>query len=194
MRLSRIFAAVFAVLAICIPAASPAEAQAASPAVRQKTSEVRAGRPVAARPREVRRNTAETSKSVTQRLFDARWVIFPARLTLVIVFLTVALLLLSCGTWGALRIAHSLWHTKWRQPPRQLKRGELGAAGTSLSLEFEERMHENLEHDAARDRQLATLHAIVARLSREHDEVAATVADLLQRNPESKADGSDIKG
>jgi hypothetical protein len=93
--------------------------------------------------------------SVSETLFEAEWVIFPARLALVIVFLTIALLLLMFGGWGAARVAHSLRHMKWSEPPRRLKRGEVGAAGTSVALEWEERMHENLQQDAERDQQLA---------------------------------------
>jgi hypothetical protein len=120
-------------------------------------------------------------------------VIFPARLALVIVFLTIALLLLMLGTWSTVRVAHPLRHTKWAQPPRRLKRGELGAAGTSVALEFEERLHDNLEQDAERDRQLVSLHETVARLSRELDEVVAAVTALFQKRQEKDEGESEIQ-
>jgi uncharacterized coiled-coil protein SlyX len=113
---------------------------------------------------------------------------------LVIVFVTVALLLVLCGAWSAVRVAHSLRHTKWSEPPRRLKRGEVGAAGTSFALEFEERMHENLEQDAERDREIARLHEMVAQLSAEHDGLAAAVAALLQKHPELEGNGTAIQG
>lgn len=194
MRRSRIFAALLAVLAICTSAAPPAGAQAAGQAVREKTDLRSAAAPAATRPVPVRRATPQTSKSVSERLFDAGWVLFPARIALVIVFVTVGLVLLSCATWGALRVAHSLWHTKWSEPPRKLKRGEVGAAGTSFALEFEERMHENTEADAERDLRIDSLSEKLARLSKEHERVAATVAILLRHHPEVEVDGPEIQG
>lgn len=148
---------------------------------------------MATRPAQLRRDTLQAGKSVSERLFEARWVIFPARLALVIVFVTVALLLLMFGAWASVRTAHSLRHTKWSEPPRRLKRGELGAAGTSFALEFEERIHENLERDAERDREIIRLHEMVARLSSEHDDLAATVEILLQKHPELEGNGPEIQ-
>jgi hypothetical protein len=111
----------------------------------------------------------------------------------VTVFVTVALFLLMCGTWSAVRVAHSLRHTKWSEPPRRLKRGELGAAGTSFALEFEERMHENLEQDAERDREIARLHVMVAQLSSGQHELAAAFGALLQKHPELEENGPEIQ-
>jgi hypothetical protein len=121
-------------------------------------------------------------------------VIFPARLALVIVFLTIALFLLLFGAWGALRVAHSLRHMKWSQPPRRLKRGEVGAAGTSFALEFEERIHENLQQDAERDQQLGSLSEIVAQLSKDQNAMAATVAAMLTASRKEVPDGSTSEG
>lgn len=190
----RIFSALLAVMAICIAASGSAEAQAASPAAREKAAPQTPARPVATRPVQARRDTAQAGASVSQRLFDAGWVVLPARLALVAVCLTIALLLTMCGAWSALRVAHSLRHTKWSEPPRRLKRGEFGAAGTSVVVEFEERLHANLEEDAERDQQIAELQANLAQLSTEHKRVAATVTALLELHPEAEIDGPEIQG
>jgi cytochrome c-type biogenesis protein CcmH/NrfG len=194
MRRIRIFATLFAVMAIQTSAASPAEAQAGGAAVREKTVTAPSRKPAEAQPPRVRRDTANASESVSERLFDAGWVIFPARLALVIVFLTIALFLLMLGTWIAIRVAHSLRHMKWSQPPRRLKRGEVGAAGTSFALEFEERVHENLQQDAERDQQLASLSEIVAQLSKDQNAMAATVAAMLTASRKEVPDGSASEG
>lgn len=181
-------------MAICVWAAASAEAQADSAGVREKAVTAHSRKPGETRPAQVRRDTASAGKSVSERLFDAGWVIFPARLALVIVFVTIALLLLMLGTWSTVRVAHSLRHTKWAQPPRRLKRGELGAAGTSVALEFEERLHDTLEQNAARDRQLALLHETVARLSQELDEVVAAVTTLFQKRQQEDGNGPEVQG
>jgi hypothetical protein len=193
MRPSRIFSALLAVMAICAAATGSAGAQAAGPAARDKAAPRAAAKPVATRPALVRRDTAQASKSVSQRLFDAGWVVFPARLALVAVCLTIALLLLTCGVWSALRIAHSLRHTKWSEPPRRLKRGEFGAAGTTVAVEWEERLHANLEEDVERDQQIAQLQTNLAQLSTEHKRVAAMVAALSEVHPELEIDGTEIQ-
>lgn len=173
MLSSRIFPALLAVMAICIAAAGSAGAQAASPAVREKAAPQPAAKPVAPPSVPARRDTAKVSTSVSERLFDAGWVVFPARLALVVVFTTVALLLLILGAWAAVRTAHSLRHTRWREPPRRLKRGEVGAAGTTVAVEWEERLATNNENDQEQDRQIASLREVVDRLTREHNAFAA---------------------
>lgn len=178
MRWSRLFFALLAVMAICVPAAPPAWAQAGPAPTREKAGAAPSARPVAARPPQARTDTAQASKSVSARLFDAGWVIFPARLALVIVCVTVALFLAMCGTWSALRVAHSLWHTEWSEPPRQLKRGELGAAGTSLALEWEERFSTNTENDRERDAQIAWLEDGFNRVTKDINTLAARVTTL----------------
>jgi hypothetical protein len=128
----------------------------------------------------VRRDTANAGKSVSERLFDAQWVLFPARLALAIVFVTVAGLLLIGGSWAAARLAHSLRHLNWKQPPRRLKRGEVGAAGTTLAVEWEERLSTNIENDEERDRQIAWLREVVDRLTLDHNRLAARVAAVVE--------------
>lgn len=193
MRRSLLFATLL-VVGSTFASATPAGAQAASAPVQAKTVQAPRAAPSSPPPtRYTRADTAHASKSVSEKLFDAHWVLFPARLALVIVFLTIALLLLMFGAWSVVRVAHSLRHMKWGQPPRRLKRGELGAAGTSFAVEWEERMHENLEQDAERDRQIAALHETVAGLSKEHDELAAMVAALLQRHPEVEGNGPETQ-
>lgn len=194
MRLVRVLPVLLAALAIYIALAAPADAQTASAPVREKAAPARMTRPAPVSVRQQRPDTALASRSVSERLFDAEWVIFPARLALVIVFLTLALVLLMFGTWGAVRVAHSLRHTKWSQPPRRLKRGEVGAAGTSVALEFEERMHENLQQNTERDQQLASLSEIVARLSKDQKATAATVAAMLTTSRKEVPDGSASEG
>jgi hypothetical protein len=71
MRRIRIFAALFAVMAIHTSAASPAEAQAGFTAVREKTVSAPSRKPAEARPPHVRGDTANTGKSVSESLFDA---------------------------------------------------------------------------------------------------------------------------
>lgn len=194
MRRSRIFSALLAVLATCTSAAPRAGAQAAGPVVREKTPAPVVAKGVTTPAPQVRRDTAEASKSVSEKLFDARWVVFPARLALVSVSVTIAVLLMMGGMWSTARVVHSLWHTKWSQPPRKLKRGEVGAAGTSLAVEFEERMEANLEQDAERDQQIAELRASVTKMITEHKGVAAAVAALLRAHPEVIVDGPEIQG
>jgi HAMP domain-containing protein len=186
--------ALLVALTTCLSPAPRLGAQAASPTAPGNAAHVQrrvAKAPV--RPVQARRDTG-ADKSLSQTLFDTGWVLFPARLALVIVFLTIAMLLLMFGTWSTVRVAHSLRHTRWSQPPRRLKRGEVGAAGTSFAVEWEERMHENLEQDAARDRQIVALHETVARLSKEHAAMAAAVDALLQRNPEIDGNEAEFQG
>jgi hypothetical protein len=195
MRRVLVFPALLAVLAICTAPAATAHAQTAGQPVREKAAPAPpAPQPPTTAAGRARADSARAAKSVSERLFDADWVIFPTRLALVIVFLTLALVLLMFGTWGAVRVAHSLRHTKWSQPPRRLKRGEVGAAGTSVALEFEERVQENLQQDAERDQQIASLREGLAQLSKDHTAVAATVAAMLTASRKEVPDGSASKG
>jgi hypothetical protein len=178
MRRSRIFSALLAVMAICAAAAPSAGAQAAAPAVREKATSRPAVHPAAAQRTTDRRDTAQASTSVSQRLFEARWVIFPARLALVIVFVTGALFLLLCGAWSAVRVAHSLRHTKWSEPPRRLKRGEVGAAGTTVAVEWEERLSSNTENDREQDQQIELLDRAFDRLTKEFNAFGARLTSL----------------
>lgn len=194
MRRSRIFSALLAVVAICAAAAPSAGAQAATPSVREKAAPGPAVHPAAAQRPTDRRDTAQASKSVSQRLFEARWVIFPARLALVIVFVTVALLLLLCGSWSAVRVVHSLRHTKWSEPPRRLKRGEVGAAGTTVAVEWEERLTTNTANDREQDRQITLLGEGLERIKKEHSAFSArltTLETLTGVYPHERADGGD---
>jgi hypothetical protein len=191
MRRSRIFPALLAVVAICVAAAGSAGAQAAPPAVREKAAPPTPGRQVATRPAQARRDTAEAGKSVSVRLFDAGWVVLPARLALVAVCLTIALLLLMCGVWSTLRVAHSLRHTRWSEPPRRLKRGEFGAAGTSVAVEFEERLSSNADNDREQDRQIESLTEACARFTREFhqfDVRLSSLEALVGVHPNERAD------
>lgn len=185
-------ASVFAVfLAGAAPAGgcSSLHAQVTRAAAQARDSAAARTRPArTAQPAPSRRDSASVSRSVSEKIFDADWVIFPARLAVVIVFLAVAVLFLMGGCWAAVRVAHSLRHTKWAQPPRRLKRGEIGAAGTSFAMEFEERLHENLERDAKRDQEIANLRDMVDQLSREQSEVAAIIVSVLQANREGASD------
>lgn len=178
---ARILPGLFAVMAICIAATGSAGAQAASPAVRENAAPRPAARPAAPRPAPARRDTAQANRSVSERLFDAGWVVLPARLALVAVCLTIALLLVMFGVWSALRVAHSLRHTRWSEPPRRLKRGEFGAAGTSVALEFEERLSSNTENDREQDRQIALVREALRRLDEEHSafETRLTSIEIL---------------
>jgi hypothetical protein len=194
MRRPRIFSALLAVVAICAAAAPSAGAQAAPPAVREKAGPRPVVHPAAAQRTADRRDTAQASKSVSQRLFEARWVIFPARLALVIVFVTVALLLLLCGAWSAVRVAHSLRHTKWSEPPRRLKRGEVGAAGTTVAVEWEERLSSNTENDEEQDRQIALLDKAFDGLTKNlnaFDARLTTLETLAGVHTHEQADGCD---
>lgn len=191
MRPSRIFSALLAVMAICAAAAGSAGAQAAGPAVRAKAVPRAIAKPVATRPTQVRRDTTQASKSVSQRLFDAGWVVFPARLSLVVVCLTVALFLAMCGMWAAARVLHSLRHTKWSEPPRRLKRGEFGAAGTTVAVEWEERLSSNTENDREQDQQIAWLDKAFNRLTEEVETFRvrlATLEALSGVRPHERAD------
>ena len=194
MRRFRIFSALLAVMAICAAAAPFAGAQAAAPAVREKAAPRPALHPAAGQRAADRRDTAQARESVSQRLFEARWVIFPARLALVIVFVTIALLLLLCGAWSAVRVAHSLRHTKWSEPPRRLKRGEVGAAGTTVAVEWEERLSSNTENDREQDRQIALLTQAYARFTREFHQFGvrlSTLEALAGVRPHERADDAD---
>lgn len=179
MLRSRIFIALLASMAICIASALPAGAQTARPSVREKVAPAPpTPRPIPGPAEAESQNAAQEDKSISGRLFQAPWVLFPARLALVIVFLTVAVLLVIGGSWAAARLAHSLRHLNWKQPPRRLKRGEVGAAGTTLAVEWEERLSTNIESDEERDRQIASLKEVVDRLTKEHNELATTVAAM----------------
>jgi hypothetical protein len=127
------------------------------------------------------KDAVDRSRSVTEKLFDARWVVFPARLALVIVFSAFAMLLLMAGTWAAVRVAHSLRHLRWKEPPRRLRRAEVGAAGTTLALELEDRVQENARQDAERDQQIAAVLDSLERLTKAHEGLAATVAVMRSK-------------
>ncbi len=175
------FAALLACLVICIAPATPAAAQTqAAPTTQKAAPAPPIAPPAAARAEAARSDSAKAGKSVSERLFAADWVLFPARLALIIVFLTLALFLLMCGIWSAIRVVHSLRHMKWSQPPRRLKRGEVGAAGTSLAVEWEERLSTNIENDEERDRQIAWLREVVDRLTLDHNRLAARVAAIAK--------------
>jgi hypothetical protein len=120
--------------------------------------------------------TPAQSKSLSQKIFDTSWVLFPTRLAVVIVLLAVAALFLMSGCWGAVRLAHLLRHLEWKEPPRRLKRGELGAAGASVAFEFEERLNTKHAEDEERDRQIAWLRTTVLRLTEDHNRTAAALA------------------
>lgn len=77
-------------------------------------------------------------------------------------------------------MAHSLGHLNWKQPPRRLKRREVGAAGTTLAVEWEERLSTNIENDEERDRQIASLREVVDRLTGDHNKIAARLAAIGQ--------------
>jgi hypothetical protein len=191
MQRSRIFVALFAVVAICLSAAPPTGAQSGTASVREKAAPVPAARPAAAPPPQVRSDSTHASKSVSQRLFDAGWVIFPARVAIVIVFMSVGLLLAMGGSWSALRVAHSLWHTEWGEPPRRLKRGEVGAAGTTLAVEWEERLSSNANKDREQDRQIALLKEAFKRMNEEfaaHDTRLANLEALAGARHERTGD------
>lgn len=169
-------AIVLAALAICTSAPTAAGAQATTPAIR-----VTAPAPRQAAPAEVKvpmRDTAQSSKPLSQRVFDTPWVLFPTRLATAVVLLAVAVLFLMSGSWGAVRFAHLLRHLKWKEPPRRLKRGELGAAGASLAFEFEEQSNVRRDEDAERDRQIAWLRTSVLRLMAAQDQIFVTQNQL----------------
>ncbi|HST61903.1 MAG TPA: hypothetical protein VLK84_24595 [Longimicrobium sp.] len=138
------------------------------------------------------RPTAEprtaSAKSLSQKIFESSWVLFPTRMAVVIVLVAIAVLFLMSGAWGAVRFAHLLRHLEWKEPPRRLKRGELGAAGANLAFEFEERLNVKREEDEERDRQIAWLRTAVLRLSAEHNEVVAAL-ELVDRNRERGSHG-----
>lgn len=77
-------------------------------------------------------------------------------------------------------MAHLLRHMQWKEPPRRIKRGELGAAGASLGWEFEDRSTANSANDAERDKQIALLQQNLERLTQEQIELAASVAKFLK--------------
>jgi hypothetical protein len=119
---------------------------------------------------------APAARSLSQRVFDTPWVLFPMRLAIVIVLLAVSLLFMIGGCWGAVRMAHLLRHMQWKEPPRRLKRGEFGAAGASLAFEFEEQLNVKREEDEERNRQIAWLRTSVLRLTADHNRTAAALA------------------
>jgi len=127
-------------------------------------------------------------KSLPQRIFDTPWVLFPTRFAVVIVLLAFAALCLVSGVWGAVRFAHLLRHLEWGEPPRRIKRGEMGAAGANLAFEFEERLSVKRAEDDERDLQIAWLRTAVARLSAEHNEVV-TALEMIDANRERRLDG-----
>lgn len=133
-------------------------------------------------------------KSLSQRVFDTPWVLFPTRLTIVIVLLAVSVLFLMSGCWGAVRFAHLLRHMEWKEPPRRLKRGELGAAGASLAFEFEERLNAKREEDEERDRQIAWLRTAVLRLTAGHERTAAALEVLGEsgRKGDPRGEADDV--
>lgn len=132
---------------------------------------------------------APAAKSLSQRVFDTPWVLFPMRLAIVIVLLAVSLLFLIGGCWGAVRMAHLLRHMRWKEPPRRLKRGELGAAGASLAFEFEEQLNVKREEDEERNRQIAWLRTSVLRLTADHNRTAAALAMITDPGERDLPDG-----
>lgn len=91
------------------------------------------------------------------------------------------MLLLAGGSWVAYRLAHSMRHLNWKEPPRRLKKGELGAAGTTLGWEFEDQTSkQDRAKDAERDQQIAALYNLVERLSQEHRELITAFVDTFR--------------
>jgi hypothetical protein len=177
------FRSVYIVVVVALAAsAAGVESLRAQDTVRDTAKSAPAPRPpasssasaVAARP------VSTASKSLPQRVFDTPWVLFPTRLTIVIVLIAVSVLFLMSGCWGAVRFAHLLRHMEWKEPPRRLKRGELGAAGASLGFEFEERLNVKREQDEERDRQIAWLRTSVLRLTADHNRTAAALAMITE--------------
>ena len=180
-------ALLLATLLACASLPARLRAQVVAPGARDSAVSARQLRPppvstAGAPARAAVRDTAPQAKSLPQRVFDAPWVLFPTRLAIVIVLLAVSLLMSGC--WGAARFAHLLRHMQWKEPPRQLKRGEVGAAGASLVFEFDERLHARREEDEERDRQLAWLRTSVLRLTAMQRDLAGTLEAM--RSPEGK--------
>lgn len=132
--------------------------------------------------------------SVSDRLFSPGWVLFPARVVLVTILLALGLLAGSGGAWLAYRMAHSLRHTKWREPPRRLKRGEIGAAGASVALEWEDRIERNESQDAERDQQIATLREAVTELTELYNDLSAAVKLLVEGQASDERGSADDPG
>lgn len=150
-------------------------AQSIAPASATTGAALRTSAPVT-----VAKVEAPVPKSLPQRVLDTPWVVFPMRLAIVIVLLAVSLLFLIGGCWGAMRMAHVLRHMRWKEPPRRIKRGELGAAGASLAFEFEERLNAKREEDDERDRQIAILRQSVEHLAQMQIELMGTMAKPLK--------------
>jgi hypothetical protein len=159
----------------------------------QDTTQPAPQKSVAARPEPARRTRQAAEprtapiKSLSQRIFETPWVLFPTRLTVVIVLGAVAALFLAGSIWSTVRLAHLLRHMRWTEPPRRLKRGELGAAGASLGWEFEDRSTRDSAQDAEQDKQIALLQQNMERLTQEQIELAATVAKFLKTSRRGKS-------
>lgn len=130
-----------------------------------------------------------SAKSLSQKIFETPWVLFPTRMAVVIVLVAIAVLFLMSGAWGAVRLAHLLRHLEWKEPPRRLKRGELGAAGANLAFEFEERLNVKREEDEERDRQIAWLRTTVLRLTADHNRTAAALKMITEPGAKDRSHG-----
>jgi hypothetical protein len=172
--------ACLAIIALTAAAASGAPLRAQG-AVRNDTMKsATAPRHAAAASTASAGSTAPPPRSLSQRVFDTPWVLFPTRLTIVIVLLAVAVMFSMGGFWGAVRLAHLLRHLEWKEPPRRWKRGELGAAGATLGWEFEDRTTKETGKDAKRDQQILLLQQNVTRLSKDHTELLSVFVNVLK--------------
>ena len=160
----------------------PAPAQTQTAVAAPDTTRPRREAVVATR-REAPRAPAQTL-SVPERLFGPGWVVFPARLVLVTIFFAVAVFAGSGGLWAGYRVAHTLKHSDWKEPPRRLKRGEIGAAGATIALEWEERLTSNESGDGRRDQQIAALWKAVNQLTTRVNALSASIGLLTEENHE----------
>lgn len=177
-----------ATIGLTAPAVGPGRAWAQD-TIRPAPAHSTTARPDSAtRTRAAAESRTHSAKSLSQRIFETPWVLFPTRMAVVIVLVAIGVLFLMSSAWGAVRFAHLLRHLEWKEPPRRLKRGELGAAGANLAFEFEERLNVKREEDEERDRQIAWLRTAVLRLSAEHNEVVAAL-ELVDRNRERGSHG-----
>jgi hypothetical protein len=169
-----------ATLALAMVGTSGAPLRAQAPARSDTVTGTAASRPAASASTAPARPPAPASKPLSQKVFDTPWVLFPTRLAIVIVLLAVSALFLMSGCWGAVRLAHLLRHLDWKEPPRRLKRGELGAAGATFGWEFEERLNGKRKEDEERDRQIALLQESVKRLSQEQIDLISTFVNAYR--------------
>ncbi len=184
--------ACLAMIGLAAPAAGPRWVHAQD-TVRPAPQESATTRPDStSRARPAAEPRTPPAKSLSQKIFETPWVLFPTRMAVVIVLVAIAVLFLMSGAWGAVRFAHLLRHLQWKEPPRRLKRGELGAAGANLAFEFEERLNVKREEDEERDRQIAWLRTTVLRLTADHNRTAAALKMITEPGakdrPHGKAD------